>query len=129
MPTRILSNCQSTSPDISLASLSLLQTTEWDTTVTFSSDHVPMIISLSANFSEHFSEKRTFINFNKAKWDDFKNLTEEEFSKLEDPSNVYKGKKSFRKIINKVSNLCIPAGRITKVDPEIPSEAARKIKE
>ena len=123
--TRVPTNGQPTSPDISLASYSLLPVTEWDTATTFSSDHLPIIITISASIDKSYSEKKTFINFNKAKWDDFTMLTEEEFSKLPEPSDVYKAEKQFRKIVNKVSKHCIPAGRIKEVYPEIPTEAAR----
>ena len=75
--TRVPTNGQPTSPDFSLASYSLLPVTEWDTVTTFSSDHLPIVISTSAKLEKSFSENRTFINFNKAKWDDFTKLTEE----------------------------------------------------
>ena len=101
-PTRMPTSGQPTSPDISLASLGLLPTTDWDTTVTFGSDHLPILLNISAAIEQHISEKRTFINFNKAKWQDFTKLTEEEFSKVNLPDNVYKGEAQFRKIVNKV---------------------------
>ena len=115
---------QPTSPDISLASLSLLPVIEWETLIKFSSDHLPIQISIQADFKQYFSEQRTFVNFDKANWEDFTKLTEEEFSKLNSPRGVEKGEKIFRKIINSVSNLCIPKGRIKNVYPEIPTQAA-----
>ena len=51
------------------------------------------------------------------------------FSKLAEPTDVYKAEKEYRNIINKVSNLCIPAGRIKEVYPEVPTVAAQKIDE
>ena len=128
-PTRLPSNGQPTSPDISLASLSLLPVIEWDTKTTFSSDHLPIILNIQADFQEQYSEKRTFVNFDKADWPSFKALTEEEFSKLDKAKDVYDGEKKFRKIINSVSNLCIPQGRIKIVYPEVPREAANLIKQ
>ena len=77
-PTRSPKQGQKTSPDISLASFSLLPVSEWDVHTTFSSDHLPITITISATIEKSFSERKTFINFNKAKWDEFKTLTEEE---------------------------------------------------
>ena len=125
--TRVPSNGQPTSPDISLASYTLLPATEWDTSTTFSSDHLPINITISATIDKSYSEKKTFVNFNKAKWDDFTKFTEEEFSKQPEPNDVYQAEKVFRKIVNKVSKFCIPKGRIKEVYPEIPTEAARKM--
>jgi hypothetical protein len=126
-PTRLPNTGQPTSPDISLASLSLLPVIEWDTFTKFSSDHLPIQVSIQADFQQYPSEKRTFVNFAKANWEDFTKLTEEEFSKIIKPSrgrNVEGEEKIFRKIVNKVSNLCIPKGRIKDVYPEVPTEAA-----
>ena len=128
-PTRIPTTGQPTSPDLSLASLSLLPVIEWDTITKFSSDHVPIQISIQADFHQQYSDRRTFVNFDKANWEDFTKLTEEEFSKSRKPTDVQKGEKWFRKIVNKVSKLCIPQGRIKSVYPEIPREAAELIKQ
>ena len=125
--TRVPTNGQPTSPDVSLASFSLLPVCDWDTETTFGSDHLPVIISVSARIEKSLSEKKTFTNFNKAKWNDYTKLTEEEFSKCPEPTDVYAAEIRFRKIINKVSKICIPSGRIKEVYPGIPTEAARKM--
>ena len=109
-PTRLPSNNQPTSPDISLASLSLLPYTNWETNTRLGSDHLPIIITCATKIKLQPSDKRTFINFKKANWDKFKAETEIEFSKLRAPSSVYKGEKAFRKIINSISKTCIPKG-------------------
>ena len=128
-PTRVPPNGQATSPDFTLASLSLLPYTKWKTDTSFGSDHLPIIISLTSNIKQIKSEKRTFINFRKADWEKFTEITEEEFEKLPPPSSVYEGEKRFRKIINKASNITIPKGRIKDVFSEIPQSAAAKIQE
>ena len=89
-------------------------------------------ITISAEIEKSFSERKTFTNFNKAKWPEYTKLTEEEFSKLlsspeTEPKDVYSAEKQFRNIINKVSKLCIPSGRIKEVIPEVPTEAVRKM--
>ena len=128
-PTRLPTSGQPTSPDISLASHSLLPVIDWDVITSLNSDHLPIVLTMQADFQEQYSNRKTFVNFNKADWGTFTSLTEEEFSKLDEPLNVYEGEKRFRKIINKVSNLCIPQGRIKTVYPEVPREAATLIKE
>ena len=128
-PTRLPANGDPTSPDISLASLSLLPYTTWRTQRSLGSDHLPIIISLVTDIKPQLSEDKTYINFRKANWDKFKTDTESEFSKLNPPNDVYKAEKVFRTIINKVSKICIPAGRIKEVILEIPSEALEKMKE
>ena len=131
-PTRLPSNGQPTSPDISLASFTLLPVSEWETHKTFSSDHLPITITISAEIEKSFSERKTFTNFNKAKWPEFTQLTDEEFSKLlsspdTEPKDVHSAEKKFRNIINNVSKFCIPSGRIKEVIPEVPTEAVRKM--
>ena len=96
--TRIPSNGQTTSPDISLASLALLPCTVWTTDITLSSDHVPIIVTLST--SEEFveSENRTFTNFNKAKWPEWTAFADSELEKLPIPTDVSQGTKYITKI-------------------------------
>ena len=67
------------------------------------------------------------MNFKKADWQSFKDLTEAEFTKLADPVNIYKAEKCFRRIIKKTSDQCIPQGRIKEVVLEIPAEAKEKM--
>ena len=131
VPTRIPTNQdqQPTSPDVSLASLSLLPYSSWETHTTFSSDHLPIVITLDTEIKIQNSEKRTFTNFKKADWEKFKEITETEFESMPLPVDVYKGEKIFRKIINKAAKICIPSGRIKEIIPEIPTSTARKIKE
>ena len=128
-PTRLPTNGNPSSPDISLASMSLLPYTSWETETSLGSDHLPIIISLETDLKPTISENRTFINFKKANWTQFESETEAEFSKLPPPPDVYTGEKVFRKIINKKAKAAIPSGRIKNIFPEIPTEAIKKIKD
>ena len=128
-PTRVPVNAEPSCPDISLASLSILPYADWTTQTTLGSDHLPIVIKLSTELQFQHSDNKTFINFNKAKWSDFTTQTEELFSKLDPPVNVYKGERAFRKIVNRVSKICIPAGRIKTIIPVIPTTTAAKITE
>ena len=131
LPTRLplSQDCQPTSPDVSLASLPLLPFTSWTTKTQLSSDHLPIILSIQTDIKPITTDDRTYINFRKADWSKFYVETEKLFATLTTPNDVYKGEKAFRKIINKVSKTCIPSGRIKTMVPEIPTEAAQKIKE
>ena len=127
--TRLPSNGEPSSPDVSLASLSLLPYTSWKVETTLNSDHLPIIIAIKTEIQPQRSENITYINFKKADWEKFENETEKEFDKLPSPSDIYKGEKTFRAILNKVSKLTIPHGRIKDILSEVPTEAVIKMKE
>ena len=132
MPTRLPSNGNATSPDISLASISLINSTEWRTTTSLGSDHLPIIIKISTKITPIKSDFRNFINFEKADWGKFTSLTEEAFENLPDIENgdsIHTAEKQFRKIINKAAKKTIPGGRIKDIVPEIPSATAAKMKQ
>ena len=116
------------SPDVSLASLSLLPYASWESHSELGSDHLPLTITLATDITTIPSEKKTFLNFRKANWAKFYMETEEQFAKLEPPPDVYKGEKTFRLIINKISRASIPAGRIKETFPEVPTATAEKIR-
>ena len=128
-PTRLPTNGTPSSPDIAMASLSLLPYVTWETKTELGSDHLPILITVETDIKPTISDNRTFINFRKADWLQFQTDTEIEFSKLIAPNTVHKGEKAMRKIINKAAKQNIPAGRIKSIIPEIPTEAASKIRE
>ena len=127
-PTRVPSNGSATSPDISIASTSLINSVEWRTETSLGSDHLPIIIKISTTIQPIKNDFRKFVNFNKANWNKFNTITESDFSKLNEPTNVHNAEKEFRKIINKASKKCVPGGRIKEIIPEIPTATANKIK-
>ena len=127
-PTRLPTNGQPTSPDISLASISLLpHIKQWEAKKNLGSDHLPIIITLASTLTPAKSIKRTYVNFKKADWEEFTSITEEKFSGLPIPTNIFKAEKKFRSIIAKAAKLSIPAGRIKDIIPEIPTSAMEKI--
>lgn len=122
--TRITPNCTS-SPDVTLASASLLTCTEWGTIKALSSDHVPIIIRVQRTITKQNSERRTFINFAKADWEGFKQHIEEEFDRKQLPNSAHLGEKIFNKTLRKAARIFIPAGRIPEIRPNFPTSAAR----
>ena len=63
-PTRITPTVSS-SPDITIASPSLLLCIEWATQFALSSDHIPILISIKRNVVRVNAAKRTYVNFSK----------------------------------------------------------------
>ncbi len=127
-PTRVHSN-SSTSPDISIASSNLIPTTNWYTETKMSSDHLPIIITISAELSKANTQHNTYINFNKADWPKFKDFTEKIFSKAKEVKDVHSAEKFFRNTVLNAARKFIPAGRIPKTFNALPTEAARLIDE
>ena len=127
LPTRVTASA-STSPDISLASNSLLSSCNWSTEVKLSSDHLPITISLTADIKKHKSRDTIYINFSKANWEQFTAYTEEIFENAYHTGNVHKDESYFRKVLNKASKKYIPSGRIMKVNG-LPTEADEKIEQ
>ncbi|KAI5731922.1 hypothetical protein M8J77_018439 [Diaphorina citri] len=124
-PTRLCGNSE-TSPDITLASDSLIPTTEWKTECTLGSDHLPIIVTLEQTAtSQTPSPNNVYINFKKAKWQEFEDYIEDKIIKQDPPRSAIQGEKTLRTIINKACKLFIPAGRIPMVVPNFPSEARR----
>ena len=122
-------NARPSSPDITLASLSLLPYLDWETKITMGSDHLPIIITCATNIQPVISDKKTYVNFKKADWAGFRTESEAEFMNLDPPTNVHQAEKTFRTILNKASKSNIPHGRIKKLLPTIPDEAKAKITE
>ncbi len=128
LPTRVTSTA-STAPDISIASSNLIPTTNWTTENKMSSDHQPIIISLTAEFSCSNSRPGTYINFSKANWPEFQSFTENIFMNSREVTNVHQAEKHFRKTLQNASKKFISTGRIPKTYNALPTTAARLIEE
>jgi len=122
-PTRAPPGGPFTSPDLSLASPNLLPTIDWHTISSLSSDHLPIILSLTNTSPLSFSPKCTYTNFAKANWDLFKTKTESKFQTITLPnpshSSAPKLEKQFRSILLQASKHSIPSGRHVKHTPGI----------
>ena len=131
-PTRIFNN-SSTAPDISFASANLIPCTTWKAEHKMKSDHLPIIISLSADIKKTRAKKQNYVNFDKANWEGFKDYTEEVFANArpigEDDKAIHEAEKFFQKTIQKVASKHIPADRIPKTYNALPRDAAALIEE
>ena len=96
----------STAPYISIVSSNLIPTVNWKNENKLSSDHLPILIGLTADydFKKTNSKNYTFINFAKADWPGFKHFTEKHFSKARKIKRVDKDEKYFRKIVNEATS-------------------------
>ena len=65
-PTRLPGNAVLSSPDVSLASSSLITSTNWNTITTLGSDHLPILIRLQTTVSVTTASHRTHVNLTKA---------------------------------------------------------------
>ena len=61
-PTRLPGNANRSSPEVSLASASLITSTNWQTKTNLGSDHLPILISLQINVTITPIQHRTSIN-------------------------------------------------------------------
>ena len=128
-PTRITATC-STSPDLSIASSSILTSCDWRTNVSLSSDHLPIHIKISTEVSRLIpATQQTFINFKKADWAGFRDFSEQLFSNATATNNVHNSEKFFRSVLNKAAKRFIPAGRIPEIYNDMPTDTANLLKE
>ena len=124
-PTRLPSNQQSTSPDISLVTKSLLTSCDSSTEIGLRSDHLSILISISSSsFLEPIrAPKGTFINIAKSDWPAFQEEIESALRNQPGPTDVYQGEAVLRKVINTASKHHIPSGRRKDVIPQLSDEA------
>ena len=128
-PTRLPSNAMPSSPDVSLASSSLITSTNWNTITTLGSDHLPILIRLQTTVSVTPASHRTYVNLKKANWARFTQEIEDKLSNRPLPSDCQKDEKTLRAIILKAASHHIPTGR-HKINTEpVPAEILDLTKE
>ena len=93
-PTRLPGNANPSSPDVSLASASLITSTNWQTKTNLGSGHLPILISLQMEVSITPIQHRTSINMKTANWDRYSREIEDKLSKRRGRMTVKKEKRS-----------------------------------
>ena len=96
-PTRLPGNANPSSPGVSLASASLISSTNWQTKTNLGSDHLPILISLQMYVTITPIQHRTRINLKKAIWDRYSREIEDKLAK-----------DGFRAIAKKEKRSCVP---------------------
>ena len=110
-PTRVPPNVEPSSPDVSLASASLITSCSWQTLSTLSSDHLPILIRLQMKTPSNTGLRRTYVNLKKANWDRYRQEVEAALSKRSLPTDCQRDEKICRTVLLKAALHHIPTGR------------------
>ena len=111
IPTRVLPNTEPSSPDVSLASTSLITSCSLQTLSTLSSDHLPILIRLQMKTTSTPGLRRTYVNLKKADWDRYRQEVETALSKRSLPTDCQRDEKIFRTVLLNAASHHIPTGR------------------
>ena len=109
--TRVPPNAEPSSPDVSLASASLITSCSWQTLSTLSSDHLPILIRLQMNTTPKPGLRQTYVNLKKANWDRYRLEVEAALSKRSLPTDCQRDEKILRTILLKAASHHIPTGQ------------------
>ena len=120
-PTRVPQNAESSSPDVSLASTSLITSCSWQTLSTLSSDHLPIIIRLQMKTTTTPGLRRTYVNLKKADWNIYRQEVETALSKRSLPTYCQRDEKIFRTVLLKAASHHIHTGRHRLNDEHVPA--------
>ena len=121
-PTRLTGNADPSSPDVSLASASLITSSEWQTHTTMSSDHLPILIGLQTTATSSPARHRTYINLKKADWTGYRQEIERKLRSHHLQTDCQKDKKLFRVALLKAASHHIPTGRRKLYMQQVPAE-------
>ena len=110
------------SPDVSLASTSLITSCSWQTLSTLSSDHLPILIRLQMKTTSTPGLRRTYVNLKKANWDRYRQEVETALSKRSLPTDCQRDEKIFRTVLLKAASHHIPTGRHRLHEEPVPAE-------
>ena len=128
-PTRLPGSANPSSPDVSLASTSLITSSEWQTHTTMSSDHLPILIGLQTTATSSPARHRTYINLKKADWTGYRQEIERKLSSRHLPTDCQKDEKLFRATLLKAASHHIPTGRRKLYTQQVPSEILAMMEE
>ena len=98
------------SPDVSLASASLITSSEWQTHTTMSSDHLPILIGLQTTDTSSPALHRTYINLKKDDYIGYRQGIERKLSSRQTPIDCQKDETLFRATLLKAASHHIPTG-------------------
>ena len=124
LPTRLPGNANPSFPDVSLASASLITSSDWQTHTTMSSDHLPILIGLQTTATSSPARHRTYINLKKAGWSRYRQEIERKLS-----SRHLSGNRLFRATLLKAASHHIPTGRRKLYTQQVPAEILTMMEE
>ena len=117
-PTRVPPSAEPCSPDVSLASASLITSCSWQT---LSSDHLQILIRLQMKTTPKPGLRQTYVNL-KANWDRYRQEVEATLSKRSLPTDCQRDEKILRTILFKAASPHIPTGRHRLHEEPVPAE-------
>ena len=121
-PTRVPPNAEPSSPDVSLASTSLITSCSWQTLSMLSSDHLPILIRLQMKTTSTPGLRQTYVNLKKANWDRYRQEVETALSKRSLPTDCQRDEKIFHTVLLKAASHHIPTGRHRLHEEPVPAE-------
>ena len=119
-PTRVPPNVEPSSPDVLLASASLITSCSWQTLSTLGSDHLPILIRLQMKTTPKPGLRQTYVNLKKANWDRYR--LEAALGKRSLPTDCQRDEKIPRTILLKAASHHIPTGRHRLHEEPVPAE-------
>ena len=126
-PTRLPDNADPSSTDVSLASASLITSSEWHT-----QDHEFRPSAhhwITDNCYLISCRHRTYINLKKADWTRYKQEIERKLSSRHLPTDCQKDEKLFRATLLKAASHHIPTGRRKLYTQQVPAEILAMMEE
>ena len=121
-PTRVPTNGEVSSPDVSLASSSLIAPSSWQTLSSLSSDHLPVLIKLQMKYTPLPGSRRTYINLKKADWDGYSKEVDDILGRETLPTDCQQHETIFRKALIKAASHHIPTGRHRLHEEPLPTK-------
>ena len=105
---RLPPNAKLISPDVSLASASLITSCSWQTLLTLSSDYLPILIRLQMKTPSTPGLHRTYVTQKKDNWDRYRQEVEAALSKRFVSPDCQRDQKIFRTVLLKAAPYHIP---------------------
>ena len=127
--TRLPGNADPSFPDVSLASASLITSSEWQTHTTMSSDHLPILFGLQTTATSSPARHRTYINRKKADCTRYRQEIERKLSSRDLPTDCQKNEKLFRATLLEAASHHIPTGRNKLYTQQVPTEILAMMEE
>ena len=121
-PTSVPPNAEPSSPDVTLASTSLITSCSWQTLSTLSSDHLPILIRLQIKTTSTPGLRQTYVKLKKANWDRYRQEVETAMSKRSLPTDCQRDEKIFCTVLLKTASHPIPTGRHRLHEEAVPAE-------
>ena len=121
--TRLPTNGQSTSPDISLASNDIALLSLRSVSTCLASNHLPILITINSELSTIDGLRRTYIIFKNVDWARYAEVCDEYLAEVGETRTVEQADKTFRKTVNKTSGLFIPADCTRHLQITLPASA------